>query len=213
MRRKRGKMKRVDEVRYSAAAKNFIKKANPQLKMQIKENIEKIKVIPSEGDIKPMQGYNDGRKRLRFGKYRIVFKYEEDGLLLILDILDVGPRGDIYKQEVVITSTMVSETMQLLEMLPENELKTVNDLVKLLVRSWDPEFTKVTNEEKKQLDAEDAEMSRGVFFTEAEVWEQTLIPLIFKKFRDRSWYLPWSIFVLIFLIIVTVVVFCSQDLI
>ena len=61
--------------------------------------------------------------------------------------------------------------MQLLEMLPENELKTVNDLVKLLVRSWDPEFTKVTNEEKKRLDDADAEMSRGEFFTEAEVWE------------------------------------------
>ena len=84
---------------YKTSHKSLIicKKANPQLKMQIKENIEKIKVIPSEGDIKPMQGYNDGRKRLRFGKYRIVFKYEEDGLLLILDILDVGPRGDIYK--------------------------------------------------------------------------------------------------------------------
>lgn len=90
-------MRIVDEVRYSTAAKNFIKKATPQLKMQIKENIEKIKVIPSEGDIKLMQGYSDGRKRLRFGKYRIVFKYEDDGTLLILDILDVGPRGDIYK--------------------------------------------------------------------------------------------------------------------
>ena len=34
---------------------------------------------------------------------------------------DVSSRGDIYKQQVVITGTMVSETMQLLEMLPENE--------------------------------------------------------------------------------------------
>lgn len=58
----------------------------------------------------------------------------------------------------------------MLEMLPESELKTVNDLVKLLVRSWDPDFTKVTSEEKKRLDIADAEMSRGVFFTEAEVW-------------------------------------------
>ena len=90
-------MRIVDEVRYSTSAKNFIKKASPHLKLQIRENIEKIKVIPSEGDIKPMQGYSDGRKRLRFGKYRIVFRYEENGLLLILDILDVGPRGDIYK--------------------------------------------------------------------------------------------------------------------
>lgn len=90
-------MKRVDEVRYSTAAKNFIKKASPKLKEQIKVNIEKIKTIPSKGDIKPMQGYSDGRKRLRFGKYRIVFRYEEDGTLLILDIIDIGARGDVYK--------------------------------------------------------------------------------------------------------------------
>ena len=95
--KERKDMRRVDEVRYSTSAKNFIKKASPQLKEQIKENIEKLKVVPSEGDIKPMQGYSDGRKWLRFGKYRIVFRYEEDGSLLILDIIDVGPRGDIYK--------------------------------------------------------------------------------------------------------------------
>jgi len=90
-------MKIVDEVRYSTAARNFIKKASPQLKFQIKENIEKLKTVPCEGDIKLMHGYSDGRKRLRFGKYRIVFRYEETGTLLILDIIDVGPRGDIYK--------------------------------------------------------------------------------------------------------------------
>lgn len=90
-------MKLVDEVRYSTSARNFIKKANPSLKRQIKETIEKIKVIPSTGDIKPMQGYSDGRKRIRFGKYRIIFRYEESVVLLILEIIDIGSRGDIYK--------------------------------------------------------------------------------------------------------------------
>ena len=67
-------------------------------------------------------------------------------------------------------NTMVKETMQMLEMLPENEVKTVNDLVKLLVRSWDPDFTKVTADEKKRIDCADEEMSKGIYFTEAEVW-------------------------------------------
>ena len=44
-----------------------------------------------------MQGYSDGRKRIRFGKYRIIFRYEDSGTLLILDIIDIGSRGDIYK--------------------------------------------------------------------------------------------------------------------
>ena len=90
-------MKLVDEVRYSTSARNFIKKASPSLKRQIKETIEKIKVIPNTGDIKPMQGYSDGRKRIRFGKYRIIFRYDDSGTLLILDIIDIGSRGDIYK--------------------------------------------------------------------------------------------------------------------
>jgi len=90
-------MKKVDEVRYSTSAKNFIKKASPKLREQIRETIEKIKVIPSEGDVKLMKGFADGRKRIRFGKYRIIFRYEENGVLLILDIIDIGPRGDIYK--------------------------------------------------------------------------------------------------------------------
>ena len=87
----------VDDVRYSATAKKFIKKAEPRLKKQIKENIDKLKVLPCEGDIKPLEGYNDGRKRLRFGKYRIIFRHDDNGILLILEIIDVGLRGDIYK--------------------------------------------------------------------------------------------------------------------
>lgn len=67
-------------------------------------------------------------------------------------------------------SLMVQETAQLLELLPESELKTINDLVKMLVRSWDPDFTKVTNEEKKRIEIADKEMSSGIYFSEEEVW-------------------------------------------
>lgn len=65
---------------------------------------------------------------------------------------------------------MVKETVQMLEMLPENEVKTINDLVKLLVRSWDPDFTKVTEEERARMDVADAELKNGIYFTEDEVW-------------------------------------------
>ena len=50
-----------------------------------------------KGDIRPLQGYTDGKKRLRIGKYRILFvdieKNDEDTLY----ILAIGSRGDIYK--------------------------------------------------------------------------------------------------------------------
>ena len=45
-----------------------------------------------QGNIKPLQGYSDGRMRLRVGKYRVIFTYDTT-----LHILDIGSRGDIYK--------------------------------------------------------------------------------------------------------------------
>lgn len=44
-----------------------------------------------------MQGYSDGRQRLRVGKYRVVFKYTVDNEIEIVYIIDIGSRGDIYK--------------------------------------------------------------------------------------------------------------------
>lgn len=87
----------VDKVIYSKEALKFIKNSDAKLKNIIKEQIEKLKKYPPKGDIKNMQGYSDGTKRLRFGKYRILFRYDEDGNLLILQIINIGPRGDIYK--------------------------------------------------------------------------------------------------------------------
>ena len=43
------------------------------------------------------QGYDDGRMRLRVGKYRIIYRYDIDNQLKILYIIDIGSRGDIYK--------------------------------------------------------------------------------------------------------------------
>ena len=90
-------MAQVTEVKYSAAAKNFIKRADAKLKQVIRTAIDELKVLPPIGDIKPMQGYRDGRMRKRIGKYRIIFRYDENDNLIVLYVLDVGSRGDIYK--------------------------------------------------------------------------------------------------------------------
>lgn len=67
-------------------------------------------------------------------------------------------------------NTMAQETASLLELLPEKELKTVNELVKMLVRAWDPDFTKVTVEERKRIDEADKEMKAGIYFSDEDVW-------------------------------------------
>lgn len=89
---------RVDEVRYSKAAQKFIKSRTPKEKEHLKGIIhENLLSIPAKGDIKPLEGYSDGRKRLRVGSIRVIFRYDESGGLIILSILDIGNRGDVYK--------------------------------------------------------------------------------------------------------------------
>lgn len=62
------------------------------------------------------------------------------------------------------------QTIEMIGMLPEKELTTINELLKLLVRTWDLDYTKVTPKEKQILDTTDKEMEKGIYFTEDEVW-------------------------------------------
>lgn len=52
----------------------------------------------------------------------------------------------------------VEKTVNMLEMLPAQEQNLAMELVKRLVLAWDPEFTKLTPEERSHLEAaEDGE--------------------------------------------------------
>lgn len=85
------------EVKYSKAALKFLAKSDKATVNRIRIGIEGLKINPPKGDIKLMQGFNDGRQRLRIGKYRIIFKRLLDGTYEIIYIMDIGSRGDIYK--------------------------------------------------------------------------------------------------------------------
>ena len=85
------------EVRYSKAAAKAIESMDRPTKQRIRAGILGLTQKPPQGDIRPMQGYSDGRLRLRIGKYRVIYKYSIEMQLEILYIIDVGSRGDIYK--------------------------------------------------------------------------------------------------------------------
>lgn len=85
------------EIRYSKQAVKFIDSLDKPTRLRIKEGIEGLTRIPPQGDIKTLQGFSDNRFRLRIGKYRIVYKYTKEHTMIILNILDIGSRGDIYK--------------------------------------------------------------------------------------------------------------------
>ena len=73
-------------------AKKFIDKLPNNEKKRI---ISAIELLPNGEDIKKMKGYSD-LLRLRVGDYRII--YTVDNGQLIIYVIDVGNRGEIYKK-------------------------------------------------------------------------------------------------------------------
>lgn len=49
-------------------------------------------------------------------------------------------------------STVTKEAISLMEILPENEQNFALEFIKRLVIAWDPDFTKLTPTEKKELE-------------------------------------------------------------
>jgi mRNA interferase RelE/StbE len=85
------------KIKYSRDALKFLDKQTKNSAQRIREAISGLTKNPPEGDIKPLQGFSDNRKRLRTGAWRIIFKNTTEDKIEILWIIDIGNRGDIYK--------------------------------------------------------------------------------------------------------------------
>ncbi len=72
-------------------AKKFIDKLSANERRRIVLAIEQL----PEGDIKRLKGHN-GLLRLRIGGYRII--YSVDNGKLVVYVIDIDNRGDIYKK-------------------------------------------------------------------------------------------------------------------
>jgi len=81
------------EVKFHKRAVKFINSLPIKERQKIKVGINKMIETPEICDIKAMEGYED-LYRLRIGQYRVI--YTKDNVILF--ILDVGNRGDIYKR-------------------------------------------------------------------------------------------------------------------
>ena len=76
------------QIVYSKKAVKFLKKQDVPTRKRL---VAAICKLPLEGDIKKLQG-TDGY-RLRVGDFRVLFDING----IIIDIIDVGNRGQIYK--------------------------------------------------------------------------------------------------------------------
>lgn len=72
-------------------AMKFLQK---QPQAQRERLLRAIQGLPDNGDIKPMSGH-ENLYRLRVSSYRVIYTIEGD--LLIVRVLTIGNRGDVYK--------------------------------------------------------------------------------------------------------------------
>ncbi len=65
-------------------------------------------------------------------------------------------------------SGITAEAARLMETLPEKDKLFAYEFIKKLVLAWDPDFTKVTNDERAQID----EAEKSGFVDESEIdWD------------------------------------------
>lgn len=74
--------------------KPALKFLHKQSKEQQERILKAVQKLPDIGDIKPMAGHMN-LYRLRVGDFRILYTVEND--VLIVRILNIGNRGDVYK--------------------------------------------------------------------------------------------------------------------
>ena len=86
------------ELRISKPALKFLEK-HPIEKKKFLEIFKEISTdyenAISKYDVKQMQGVTAETYRLRLGKYRAIYRLYND--VLVIFVLDIGSRGDIYK--------------------------------------------------------------------------------------------------------------------
>lgn len=64
---------------------------------------------------------------------------------------------------------VVQESVKMLEMLPESEQELANQLIKRIVLAWDPDYTKLTPDEKKRLEEAEQRIDNGDYVRDNEI--------------------------------------------
>ena len=81
------------------------------IRERIREKIDSLAENPRPHGVKALQGSQKGHLRLRVGEYRIVYRVEDDRLLVL--VVAVGHRREVYRQAV--SPASAEPTIQLLQ--------------------------------------------------------------------------------------------------
>ncbi len=84
------------KVKYHKRVLKFLQSQPLEIRRKFINSFQRIKEHPLNNnfDIKPLKGFKNFY-RLRIGKFRIIFKIENEELIIY--VISAGSRGDIYK--------------------------------------------------------------------------------------------------------------------
>ena len=86
-------------VVYHRNAARYMRRMPADRKAQVKAAVDEVAALEaplSHPNVKALGGEWSGCLRLRVGRYRAIFHIVADGGKECLEVLQVGPRGDIY---------------------------------------------------------------------------------------------------------------------
>lgn len=66
----------------------------------------------------------------------------------------------------------IQESIKMLEMLPESEQEFASQFIRRLVLAWDPDYTKLTQKEREELEAAEQRIDSGEYVKDNEInWD------------------------------------------
>ncbi|BBD68802.1 addiction module antitoxin [Nostoc commune NIES-4072] len=84
------------EVKFSKGAKKQFRKLPLDVQQRIQTKINELAIEPRPNGVKKLQG-DDNSYRLRVGDYRVIYEVVDN--VLIVTVIKVGHRSNIYKDE------------------------------------------------------------------------------------------------------------------
>ncbi|MEH2231727.1 MAG: type II toxin-antitoxin system RelE/ParE family toxin [Nostoc sp.] len=84
------------EVKFSRGAKKQFRKLPIDVQQRIQTKINYLAIEPRPNWVKKLQA-DDNSYRIRVGDYRVVYEIDDD--VLVVTVIKVGHRSEIYKDE------------------------------------------------------------------------------------------------------------------
>jgi mRNA interferase RelE/StbE len=84
------------QLKYRRQARNYLARLPFKIKSRIVDKLHEIQKNPADATLDVDRLKGESGYRLRVGQYRIIYTRREDQL--IIEVVKIRPRGDIYKR-------------------------------------------------------------------------------------------------------------------